>query len=167
MTGQSLRYNDLVSPTMSVDEYLEQKAKYIRENYENYEPKPEIIENIKKFLTEKNQNLKIVALGADWCPDCSRNVPRMIKVVHSITNGNVEMRILYGVMVNALHRPGETIWHESRSPPEATDPRFDLEAIPSFYFFNAKDEFLGVIIEGPKWTSSLEKDILEILKKNL
>ena len=91
----------------------------------------------------------------------------MIKVVHSITNGNVEMRILYGVMVNALHRPGETIWHKSRSPPEATDPRFDLKAIPSFYFFNSEDKFLGVIVEGPKWTSSLEKDTLEILKKNL
>jgi hypothetical protein len=108
-----------------------------------------------------------VALGADWCPDCSVNVPKMIKIVKSIDISKIELEILYGVMVNALHKPGETIWHKKRSPPEAVDPKFDLSKIPTFYFFDANGNYLGVIVENPKYGSTLEEDTLEILEKNL
>ena len=78
---------------------------------------------------------------------------------------DVELHILYGIMVNALHKPGETPWHKTRSPPEATNPKFDLKAIPTFYFFNKNNEYLGQIIEHPKET--IEEDTLEILKEQL
>ena len=162
-----LTWVDLVSPTMSPDDYLKEYGDKIEFNYKTYEPKVDVLERIKDLLEKKNEKLKIVSLGADWCPDCNRNVPRMIKNIETIKSTNIDLRILYGIMVNALHKPGETIWHKKRSPPEALDPKFDLKKIPTFYFFNSNDDLIGVIVENPKWESTLEEDLLEILENKL
>ena len=159
----NLKWNDLVSPTMTPDEYLKTYGDKVAYNYETYEPKSTILEKIKNYLRNKNEKLKIVALGADWCPDCSRNVPRMIKIVKLIKSKDISLDILYGIMVNALHKPGETIWHKKRSPPEAINPKFELKAIPTFYFFNANGNLLDVIVEHPK--ASIEEDTLDIVEK--
>lgn len=162
-----LKWVDLVSPTMSPDDYLKEYGDKIEFNYKTYEPKVDVLERIKDLLEKKNEKLKIVSLGADWCPDCNRNVPRMIKNIETIKSTNIDLRILYGIMVNALHKPGETIWHKKRSPPEALDPKFDLKKIPTFFFFNSNDDLIGVIVENPKWESTLEEDLLEILENKL
>ncbi|MHA2398760.1 MAG: thioredoxin family protein [Promethearchaeota archaeon] len=162
-----LKWNDLVSPTMNPDDYLKQYSKKIMPNYNNYEPKMGILDKISNLLKEKNEKLKIVALGADWCPDCNINVPHMIKIVNSINSDDIDLKILYGIMVNALHKPGETIWHKKRSPPEAVDPKFDLKKIPTFYFFKENNDLIGLIVENPKWESTLEEDLIEILENNL
>jgi hypothetical protein len=91
----------------------------------------------------------------------------MIKIAKEMKNGDLELRVLYGIMINGLHKPGETIWHKKRSPPEATDPKFALSAIPTFYFFNKSGEYLGVIVENPEDKSTLEQDLLKILERNL
>jgi len=160
-----LKWDDVVSPTMSSEDYLEQFGEKGEYNYKTYIPKSEVLEKIKNLLQENKEKLKIVALGADWCPDCNKNVPRMIKIIKSMKNKHIEFRILYGIMVNALHKPGETIWHKKRSPPEAVDPRFELKAIPTFYFFNKHKELIGIIKEHPKET--IEEDMLEILENRL
>ncbi|TKJ22353.1 MAG: hypothetical protein CEE43_07320 [Promethearchaeota archaeon Loki_b32] len=162
-----LKWSDLVSPTMTPDEYLKIYGDKIKRVYESYEPKSDTLNDIKNLLKNKKEKLKIIALGADWCPDCSRNVPRMIKIVKFLNTEEVGLQILYGIMVNALHKPGETIWHKNRSPPEAIDPKFDLKAIPSFYFFNDAGEYLGIIVENPEYSSTLEEDILKILKRSI
>jgi len=164
-----LRYNDLVSPTLSPDEYLKlyKDELVIKNNFERYTPKLKILEKIKKQLREKNQKLKIVALGAEWCPDCSKNVPHIIKILKIIDSDDLSLEILYGIIMNALHKPGEVVWHKKRSPPEAVDPKFGLKAIPTFYFFNKTDDFIGKIVENPKWRSTLEEDMLKILEKKL
>lgn len=160
----NLRYEDLVSPTLSPDSYLKLYKEKIINTYSMYEPKSDVLGKIKNFLSKKNQRLKIVALGADWCPDCNRNVPRMIKVIKTLNSKDVQFRILYGIMVDALHKPGEDIWHKTRSPPEAINPKFDLKKIPTFYFFNKDHELIGTIQENPK--KSLEEDLLDILEFN-
>ena len=162
-----LKWSDLVSPTMSPDDYLKEFGDKIEANFKTYEPKVDVLERIQALLENKNEKLKIVSLGADWCPDCNINVPRMIKNVKTIKSNDIDLRILYGIMVNALHKPGETIWHKNRSPPEAIDPKFDLKKIPTFYFFNGNDDLIGVIVENPKWESTLEEDLLEILENKL
>ena len=91
----------------------------------------------------------------------------MVKIIKSIDSGKIEFRILYGIIINALHKPGEIIWHKKRSPPEATNPKFDLKAIPTFYFFNKAGRLLDVITENPKVDSTLEEDFLEILETKL
>ncbi len=108
---RELKYNDLISPTLSPDDYFElYKAKLvIKSNFESYTPKLKILDKIKKILKEKDQKLKIIALGADWCPDCSMNVPHMMKIIKTLNSEDVTLQILYGIMVNALHKPGEVI----------------------------------------------------------
>ncbi len=162
-----LKWSDLVSPTMTPEEYLNIYKNKIKKVYEKYEPKSDTLDKIKDFLKSKKEILHIIALGADWCPDCSRNVPRMIKIVKQSNTQDVDLKILYGIMVNVLHKPGETIWHKTRSPPEATDPKFDLKAIPTFYFFNDVGEYLGIIVENPEYSTTLEDDILKILKRSI
>lgn len=162
---KDLKWRDLTSPTLSPDKYLEAYS-HLKSAFESYKPKIDILENIKTRLGKKNQKLKIVALGADWCPDCSVNVPKMIKIVKSMDTSNVEIEILYGVVVNAFHKPGKTIWHQKRSPPEAVNPKFDLSKIPTFYFFDKEGNYLGVIVENPKYSSTLEEDTLEIVEKS-
>ncbi|MFX0039189.1 MAG: thioredoxin family protein [Promethearchaeota archaeon] len=164
---KNLKLDDLVSPTMKPEEYLETYGNKIKNVYEQYEPKSEILSKIKEHLKNKREKLRVVALGADWCPDCSKNVPRIIKIAEEVKTEDFEVKVLYGIMKNALHKPGETIWHKKRSPPEATDPKFDLRAIPTFYFFNKSGKYLGVIVENPKDQSTLEEDILQIIEKNL
>ncbi len=162
----SLKWSDIVSPTLSPDEYLKTDDK-VRFNFESYKPKVDILEKIKSLLINKNQKLKIVALGADWCPDCSINVPKMIKIQKSMNTTNIVLQILYGIMVDGFHKSGQKIWHKTRSPPEALNPKFNLEKIPTFYFFNKEGNYLGTIIENPKRGSTLEEDFLEIIEENL
>ncbi|MBY8990984.1 MAG: thioredoxin family protein [Candidatus Lokiarchaeota archaeon] len=162
-----LKWNDLVSPTMTPEEYLKEYGDKIESNYKTYEPNEDVIKKIKEILKNKNEKLKIVSLGADWCPDCNRNVPRMIKIIEFMESNDVDLKILYGIMVDALHKKNEAIWHKKRSPPEAIDPKFNLKKIPTFYFFKADDELIGTIVENPKWESTLEEDLLEILKNKL
>lgn len=163
----NLRWSDLVSPTLSPDEYLKTYRDKIKSTYESYKPKADIIEKIKEKLVSKNQKLKIVALGADWCPDCTINIPKMIKIKKFMNTTEVDLQILYGIMVDGFHKSGQKIWHKTRSPPEAVDPKFDLKKIPTFYFFNKEGESLGVIVENPKTGSTLEEDTLEIIEENL
>ncbi|KKL48528.1 hypothetical protein LCGC14_2324610 [marine sediment metagenome] len=72
----NLKWSDLVSPTLSPDEYLKTYRNKIKSIYESYEPKEDIIEKIKEKIASKNQKLKIVALGADWCPSYWQGVIR-------------------------------------------------------------------------------------------
>jgi len=164
-----LKWEDIKSSTKTTDEYL----KYIKEkdnmikNFEDYTPKKEILDHIKKFLSENNQKLKILVIGAEWCHDCAKRVPNMTKIMKQINTNRIQFEVLYGVKTNPFHKEDEPLWHKTHSPPEATNPKFDLEAIPTFYFFNKEGRFLGRIIERPEENSTLEEDILEILHDNL
>jgi len=162
-----LKWSDLVSPTMSPEEYLKIYKEKIEFNYKTYQPKIEIIKEIKRILEEDKEGLKILALGADWCPDCNRNIPRLIKIFKMLKSEDVTFKILYGIMKNAFHKPNEPIWHKTRSPKEATNPKFNLKAIPSIYFFNRNGDYLGAIIENPKDGSTLEEEMLEIIQESL
>lgn len=162
-----LKWSDLESPTMALDEYLKIYKDKIEFNYKTYEPKTEILNKISEFLEKEKEALNILALGADWCPDCNKNIPRLIKIVKMLNNKDLTLKILYGIMKDAFHKPNEPIWHKKRSPKEALNPKFDLKAIPTIYFFNKKGDYLGAIIENPKEESTIEEDMLEILGKSL
>ena len=71
-TKSDLKWKDLVSPTMSPDDYLKKYKEKTGDIYKSYEPKSDALEKILTILKDKNEKLKIVALGADWCPDCNK-----------------------------------------------------------------------------------------------
>ena len=162
----SLKWSDIKSETLSPDEYLEKyKGKSeIMKNYEKYVPKSKHVKKILNILHSNQDGLKILAIGAEWCHDCAEQVPSMIKLIKELNSDEIEMKILYGIKVNAFRKPGDILWDKKHSVPEAVDPKFNLEAIPTFYFFK-DDELIGRIVEHPNFLSSLEKDFCNILKK--
>lgn len=145
---KNLKWGDFVSPTMNPEEYLKEYKEKIALNYKTYELKLDILEKINKLLNEKKETLKIVVLGKNGCPDCTRNVPRMIKIMKLMKNQDENFKILY-------------------SPPEAVKTKFNLKRFPTFYFFNESGDLLGIIVENPKKSSTLEEDLLEILEEKL
>ena len=151
---------------MSMDEYLKEfeNNKFIINNYENYIPKSKHLAHLVEFMEEISKDLRVFVMGAEWCPDSSEQIPSMIKIVKELKSDNIEMRILYGIKINSLRKNGEILWNKNTSPPEAVDPKFDLVAIPTFYFF-INDEYVGRIVEHPKNFSTLERDFCNILKK--
>ena len=102
----SIHWSDLQSETLTPEEYFEKynRKPSIVKNYEEYQPKIEVIQEIRKILKEKNESLKILIIGADWCPDCSVNTPRMVQIRDKINDVTSELKILYGVKVNALRK---------------------------------------------------------------
>ena len=163
-----LIWSDIRSKTLGTDEYLDKikEKKLPLRSYNLYTPKPEIIEKIKEKLSKLSVGLKVLAIGADWCPDCNINVPRMIKVVEALDKNKVDFQILYGVMVNALRKSGDITWHKKHSPPEAVEPKFNLEKIPTFFFF-IDGKYIGRVVERPTKFPTLEEELLNVLEENL
>ncbi len=162
----NLKFADIESQTLDPGNYLEnfKDKQLIIFHYKNYEPNLNLIQEIKDFLLKKHEMLRILAIGADWCPDCTIHVPSMAKIVKQMNTDNIQFQILYGVKVDAFRKDGSKIWHKQKSPPEAVDDKFDLIKIPTFYFFNKEGNYIGRIVEKPEKT--LEKDLLLILKNS-
>jgi len=153
---------------MNPEEYLEhiKEKEDLMENYDTYSPKEDIIKKISLLVSDKKEMINLLAIGADWCHDCAKQVPSMLKIVNNINENIIKFRILYGVKTNPFHKEDEPLWHKEKSPPEATKPKFNLEAIPTFYFFKKDGQYVGRIVEGPAENSTLEQEILDIVKEN-
>jgi thiol-disulfide isomerase/thioredoxin len=163
---KNLTWSDIESDLMDPQEF-KSKIKEKPEkwnNYQKYKLERKIIKKIKKLLKKKNQKIKLVAIGAEWCKDCSIQLPRMIKISEEFEREIFEFYILYGVMVNAFHKEGELKWHKEKSPPEAANPKFDLHAIPTIYIFNKEGKYMNRIVEKPTKTGRLENEILHLLE---
>lgn len=163
-----LIWSDIRSETRGLDEYLqylEDKPEMFN-NYQEYHPQTEFIEEIRELLAQTDKEIKILAIGASWCHDCAKQVPRMTKIIEKINAPNLEFRVLYGVKVKANHRGDEVMWHKRRSPPEATDPKFGLSAIPTFFFF-INEKYTSRVVEGPEQFSTLEEELLQFFKEKL
>ena len=89
----NLKLSDLVSLTMSPNEYLKKYSDKIELNYNKYEPKPEVLAKITELLKYKEEKLNNVALSADCCSACSRNIPQIIKIVKLLNNKNLDLKI--------------------------------------------------------------------------
>ena len=117
-------------------------------NYENYNPKPSIIDDLKSLSLE-NVSLKIV-LGT-WCSDSKLQVPEFYRIMDEIGFPDDQVTLL---MVN-----------RDKKIPELDIEDLTIERVPTFIFYKtgsdrSKKE-IGRIIETPK--RSLEEDLLDIL----
>jgi thiol-disulfide isomerase/thioredoxin len=159
-----LKWTNIVSPAMDPNEYLRRftEKPQITKNYNDYNPRKLSIDQIKNNLINSKKGLNILVIGAIWCPDCTMEVPKMVKICE-ILGDLVNFRILYGVMVDPYNKKNRVRWAANHSPPEAVDPIFDLTKIPIFYLFTKDGKYINRIIEHPKYTKSLEEEILIFL----
>ena len=143
---------------MQVDEMLEKLsgidgALAMKENYEKYEPIPEVLSE----LEEKAKGYLFVVFCADWCKDCKTNIgyfAKMIKLKPSI-NG-----VFFKGLKSAPKDP-DVRWRVPPSPPEVND--FDLRKIPSIFILNSEGKQVGEMIENPQVKPTLEEELVYIL----
>ena len=123
---------------------FEEFAPFYAEEYAIYEPSQEIINDIKKINTDDHS---ILIIMATWCHDSKEQVPRFLKILDE-TGFNEKKLVI--VAVNRQKTAGEISISD-----------YDIELVPTFIFYNKKEE-LGRIIETPE--NTLESDFLNIIK---
>ncbi len=147
----------IMSNSESVADYLkssEEKTPKFAERKTTYKLNKETVEKIKTYAG----SAVVVVFSAEWCPDCYRNVP----VLGLISEGTgLEVRV-FGHLMRNVKNPDER-WAIPPSPPEVKT--FNVIKIPLITVLNEDGEKLGEIIENPPEGQTLEKALLDILKK--
>lgn len=100
----------------------------------------------------------VVVFSAEWCPDCSRNVP-VLGLISEETGLEV---MVFGHLMRNVKDPNEK-WAIPPSPLEVK--KFNVIKIPLITVLNEEGEKLGEIIENPPEGQTLERALLDILKK--
>lgn len=131
-------------------------------NYEAYDPDPGTLARITRYLDTHDEALTILVMAASWCPDCQRHLPALVKVSHTLSDRRFTVHVLGGIKTRPMdkRKGGGYVWAVPPSPPEAQDPQFDLQKIPTFYIFGADGSLAGRIIEEPTQADTIEGEVL-------
>lgn len=144
--------------TVSVDDYISSMRKPFREKFldrkEGYRPNHEAMERLKK---ETNKYV-VVVFSAEWCKDCARNVP-VLWLISEFTG--LEVRVFGNIKTGSLNP--QTRWKIPPSPPEVET--FDVKKTPWILIFDKEGREIGKIIENPKYTGSVEEELLYLIGK--
>ena len=117
-------------------------GKHFFEEYNNYNPESEFLDNIKNKIF----NCSITIVLGTWCHDSQQQVPRFIKILDELDYNTNYLEI---ICVDKDKKTGDI---------EITD--MNIERVPTFIFYE-KDKEIGRIIETPN--KSLEIDTYKIL----
>jgi len=154
--------DEIRGKTVSVKDYISSMREPFREKFldrkESYQPNQEAIERLKK---EANK-YTIVVFSAQWCKDCAKNVPVLWLISEST---GLEVRVFGHIKRDPLNP--KTKWRIPPSPPEVKT--FDAQKIPWILIFDKEGKEIGKIIENPKYTGSVEEEILYLIgeRRNL
>lgn len=144
--------------TVSVDDYISSISKRFIEKFlerkESYQPNHEAMERLKK---EAN-NYMVVVFSAEWCKDCAKNVP-VLWLISEFTG--LEVRVFGNLKKDPLNP--KTRWRIPPSPPEVET--FDVKKTPWILIFDKEGREIGKIIENPKYTGSVEEELLYLIGK--
>jgi len=145
------------SNSESVADHLkssEEKTPRFAERKATYKLNKDTIEKIKAYTG----SAVVVVFSAEWCPDCYSNVP-VLGLISEETG--LEVRV-FGHLMRNVKDPDER-WAIPPSPPEVKT--FNVIKIPLITVLNEDGERLGEIIENPPEGQTLERALLDILKK--
>jgi len=147
----------IMSNSESVAGYLkssEEKTPKFADRKATYKLNKDTVEKIKAYA----DNAVVVVFSAEWCPDCYRNVP-VLDLISEKTG--LEVRV-FGHLMRNVKDPNEK-WAIPPSPPEVK--KFNVIKIPLITVLNEEGEKLGEITENPPEGQTLERALLDILKK--
>jgi thiol-disulfide isomerase/thioredoxin len=141
--------------TMPVSQYIDSLERPFKEMFlsrkNTYKLNQEAIAKIKKFADK----YFIVAFSAEWCKDCTANIP-VLALISEKTG--LEIRVFGGLMKDPLSH--ERKWRIPPSPPEVEI--FNVDKIPLIILFDKKGKEIGRIIENPS-EPTLEGELLKII----
>lgn len=148
----------LFERTVSIHDYLEKLSEPFKEKFferkRTYKLNSEVTERLKEYA----KKIFIVAFSAEWCKDCTANIPVLALLSEK---ADIKIRVFGNLKKDPLN-PKEK-WRIPPSPPEVKT--FNVDKIPHIMIFNRQGKLLGTIIENPKEPNSLEEEILEIVEK--
>jgi thiol-disulfide isomerase/thioredoxin len=154
-----VNYDEMCINSEPINQYLEntlKKTNKFQERYNSYEPDKPTIEKLKKYTGD----ILIYCFSAEWCSDCSRNVP-VLAYISSETG--IEVRVFGNLMRDAKN--SIRIWACPPSPVEVN--MFQIKKIPTFIIVNREGVEIGRIIEDSPENKTLEEAILDILETDL
>ena len=110
-----------------------------------------------KKLRAHAGNAYIFTFSAEWCKDCTWNVP-VLKLLQDATG--IEARV-FGHLMRDTKSPYER-WRIPPSPPEVKE--FNVIRLPHIVVLDVQGNELGAVIENPPIEKTLEEAVLEILE---
>jgi len=142
--------------TVSVSQYIDSIKQPFREKFltrkQTYQAKSEAINQLKKLANK----YMVVAFSAEWCKDCTANIP-VLALISRATG--LEVRIFGGLTKDPLSHTRK--WRIPPSPPEVET--FSVDKIPLIILFDKEGREIGKIIENPREKPTLEEELVKII----
>lgn len=146
-----MRIEELYKKGISFQEFLKEGEREDERKTREYlkKIKEDLTKDIEKRIESIDKEIKILALGEIWCPDCNINIPAL--EVLSQINNKIEFKII------------------PREGHEEDFKEYEKEGkvkIPTFIIMDSKYKELGSIIERPKALQVIYdlNDQVEIIK---
>lgn len=141
----------------TVDEYIQSVSKLFRwkflQSQVAYQPNRQALGEIKKLA----DRYFVLAFSAQWCKDCSRNIP-VLGLVSGATG--LEVGVLGGIKTDPLSK--DCRWAVPPSPPEVLS--FCVEKLPWIVLYDQQGKEVGKIVENPEHTGSIEEELLHFMR---
>jgi dipeptidyl aminopeptidase/acylaminoacyl peptidase/thiol-disulfide isomerase/thioredoxin len=126
------------------------------ETYFNYSPDGEVLSHLKDLMS----GVEMVCVIGTWCPDCQREIPRLWKILDTISYPLAHVKT-YAVGSSRFTR-GMPIPPKALKWSDEVKDWYDIKAVATIIVTRDGEE-LGRIIEAPD--GSLEVNLLDIVGK--
>ncbi len=149
---------ELIGRTVSVIDYIMYMNDHFRgrflERMKAYSLKEDVVEELKNYVDK----IFLVVFSAEWCKDCTANVPVLALLADKT---GLKVRVFGGLKKDPLS-PNEK-WRIPPSPPEVRE--FKVDRTPHIVIFHANGRELGKIIENPAPNKTMEEEILQLVRQ--
>jgi thiol:disulfide interchange protein len=151
-----INLSEIRKRTVSVSQHIESLKQTYHEKFltrkQTYQLKQEAINQLEKFA----HKYMVVAFSAEWCKDCTANIP-VLALISEATG--LEVRIFGGLKKDPLSHTRK--WRIPPSPPEVET--FQVDKIPLIIVFDKEGKDIGKIIENPREKPTLEEELIQII----
>jgi len=147
--------SEIRKKTVSVNQYIDSLEQPFKEKFlmrkQTYQLRHDIINQLKKFA----EKYLVVAFSAEWCKDCTTNIP-ILALISKATS--LEIRVFGGLKKDPLSYTRK--WRVPPSPSEVVT--FHVDKIPLIIVFDKEGKEIGRIIENPQ-EPTMEEELLKII----
>jgi thiol-disulfide isomerase/thioredoxin len=151
----TINLSEIRKKTVSVEQYLDSLEEPFRKKFstrkQTYTPNQRAVNELKKVADK----YVIVAFSAEWCKDCTANIP-VLALISEATG--LEVRIFGGLKKDSLSRTRK--WKIPPSPMEVE--AFQVDKIPLIIVLDKEGKDIGKIIENPREKPTLEEELVNI-----
>jgi hypothetical protein len=143
--------------TVPINRHIESLEQPFQEKFlarkRNYRLKTEATSQLAGFA----KDYVLVVFSAQWCKDCTTNLPALALMSEATGMG---IRVFGGLKKDPLSHTRK--WRIPPSPPEVNT--FHIDKIPTIIVLDRGGMEIGRIIENPKLAPTLEQEICRIIK---